>query len=311
MKVLKNLQGKSKENLKTAATITISCPPNHIYYFGSFCLNQAEQQLLRNGQPVRLAPKAFRVLLVLIQNLGRLVTKERLLEESWPDAFFEEANLSVNIASLRKVLGQEGVERQYIETVPKCGYRFVALVSEFTSEDWFDGSQPIADRNDERRNEIINSVAVLPFENDGCGSVGEYLSDGLMESITNRLSLSRDLRVMARHTVCSCHRFNIDPRSVGHRLGVRSILAGRILRLDDGLIIRTELVDVMNGWQLWGEQYHTRISDILNVQQELAIEISERLKIRLSVDQERPVTTGGFCLEPVAFTVAELTRDHR
>jgi len=266
MKVFRNLQTKSKENPKTATAITSACTANYLYYFGSFCLNQAEQQLLRNGQPVRLAPKAFHVLLVLIQNRGRLVTKEMLLEEVWPDAFVEEANLSVNIASLRKVLGEEGAEPQCIETVPKRGYRFVAWVS----ESMYEGAN------------ILNSVAVLPFANEGCGSAGEYLSAGLMESITNHLSRSGDLRVMARHAVYSCHQFNIDPRTVGHKLGVRSILAGRILRLNDGLIIRTELVDVMNGWQLWGEQYHTRISDILIVQQELATEISERLKVRLS-----------------------------
>src|SRR2546423_4011658 len=242
MKVLRNLQRKSKENPKTAAATTTPYATNRVYYFGSLCLNQAEQQLLRKGKPVRLAPKAFQVLLVLVQNRGCLVTKDRLLEEVWPDAFVEEANLTVNIASLRKVLEAGDTQQQYIETVPKRGYRSVALVSEFTSAGAkaLDGSR-LEDENDGKRNEILNSVAVLPFENENCGSAGEYLSAGLMESITNRLSRSRDLRVMARHTVYSCHRFNIDPRTVGHTLGVRSILAGRILRLDDGLIIRTEL----------------------------------------------------------------------
>lgn len=260
MSVIRNPQKKSKENPKTLASTPIS---NRVYYFGSFCLNEAEQQLLRNGEPIRLSPKAFDVLLVLIQNRGSLVTKDRLLEEVWPDVFVEEANLTVNIASLRKVLAEDDAERQCIETVPKRGYRFVAKVSAFT--------------------EILNSVAVLPFENEGCGPTGEYLSAGLMEGITNRLSQSRDLRVMARHTVYSCHQRDIDPRTVGHKLGVRSVLVGRILQLDGRLIVRTELVDVTNGWQLWGEQYQTRTADVLMVQQELTAEISETLRMRLSV----------------------------
>jgi adenylate cyclase len=136
---------------------------------------------------------------------------------------------------------------------------------------------------------VANSIAVLPFKNEGCGLAGEYLSAGLMESITNRLSRLRGLLVMARHTVSSYHEFSIDPREVGHKLGVRSVLAGRILGLGDELIIRTELVDVNKGWQLWGEQYHTKVSDILTVQQ-LATEISEKLKIRLSVDRKRLVS---------------------
>jgi DNA-binding winged helix-turn-helix (wHTH) protein len=272
--VLRKRQKKSKRIPKTAVSNTITRGPNRVYYFGSFRLDQEERQLSCNGKTVRLAPKTFDVLLVLIRNKGCLVTKERLLEEVWADVFVEEANLSVNIASLRKVLDEGESEEQWIETVPKQGYRFVAAVSELVGEEAID--------------RIINSVAVLPFENEGCGPAGEYLADGLMESITNSLSQSRELRVMARHMVYSCHRCYIDPRTVGHKLGVRSVLIGRILRLGDCLIVRTELVDVMNGWQLWGEQYHTPISDVLIVQQEITAAISERLRIRLSLDEDSP-----------------------
>ena len=278
MKVLRNPQKKSKENPKNRTSIPKARAEQRVYYFGSFCLDQAEQQLLRNGEPVRLSPKAFHVLLVLIRNNGCLVTKEKLLEEVWPDVFVEEANLSVNIAGLRKVLD----EGQWIETVPKRGYRFATGVSEAIHDvaDVRLESQPSEEQHAGERSESFNSLAVLPFENEGCGPTGEYLSAGLMESITNSLSQSRDLRVMARHMVYSCHRRNIDPRTVGHKLGVRSVLVGRILQLGEGLIVRTELVDVRNGWQLWGEQYHTKSSDILIVQQELTAEISERLRIR-------------------------------
>jgi len=268
MKALRNLQKKSKEIPKTPPGLTAH-ETKRVYYFGSFCLNEAEQQLLRNGNPIRLAPKAFEVLLVLIQNKGCLVTKEKLLEEIWPDVFVDEANLSVNIASLRKALDEGEAARHWIETVPKRGYRFVAHVSELLREHHLS-------------EEVFKSLAVMPFQNEGCGPVGDYLSDGLMESITNSLSQSHDLRVMARHTVYSHHRGNNDPRTVGQSLGVSSVLLGRILQLGDGLIVRTELVDVINGWQLWGEQYHTRVSDILIVQQELTAKISERLRTTLS-----------------------------
>jgi DNA-binding winged helix-turn-helix (wHTH) protein len=286
MTVFRKLQKKPKRIPKTAVSTTVSHAQNHIYYFGSFFLNQLERQLSRNGKTVRLAPKTFDVLLVLIQNKGCLVTKERLLREVWPDVFVEEANLSVNIASLRKTLDEDDAEGQWIETVPKQGYRFVAHVSELTGEDVVEKPHLAGGCNG--KNAIVNSIAVLPFENEGCGPVGEYLSSGLMESITNSLSRSRDLRVMARHAVYACHQCHMDPRVVGHKLGVRSVLVGRILRLGDRLIVRTELVDVMNGWQLWGEQYLIPISDVLTVQQELTAAISERLRTRLSLDEERP-----------------------
>lgn len=281
MEVIKNPQKKSKKNPNTPASIA-SHHAGRVYFFGSFCVNQAEKQLLRAGKPIRLSPKKFSLLLVLIQNRGSLVSKERLLEEVWPNVFVEEANLTVNIASLRKVL-HEGDERPCIETVPKRGYRFVARVRELDHDDSTESIQVIASPNGNGQKEILNSVAVLPFENDGCGPTGDYLSAGLMESITNTLSQSRGLRVMARHTVYSHHPCNTDPRTVGENLGVRSILLGRILPLDDLLIVRAELVDVENGWQLWGEQYHTRISDVLLAQQELTQKITEELRTRLKI----------------------------
>jgi DNA-binding winged helix-turn-helix (wHTH) protein len=282
MPVLRKFQKKSKEIPKAALSNTMARRPKRIYYFGSFCLDEAERQLSRNGKTVRVSPKAFDVLLVLVQNKGCLVTKESLLKEVWPDVFVEEANLSVNIAGLRKALAEGETEEQSIETVPKQGYRFVAPVSELVSEQQIE--RPDFGNSHSINNGIVRSIAVLPFENEGCGPAGEYLSDGLMESITNSLSRSRELRVMARHLVYSCHRCHIDPLTVGHKLGVRSVLVGRILRLGDRLIVRTELVDVMNGWQLWGEQYHTKTSDVLIVQQEISTAITERLRIGLLLD---------------------------
>jgi DNA-binding winged helix-turn-helix (wHTH) protein len=279
MTVLKNPQKKSKRIPKTSMLLPATHRSvNGVYYFGSFSVNLAEKQLRRRGEPIRLAPKAFDLLLVLIQNQGCLVTKDQLLAEVWPHVYVEEANLSVNIASLRKVL-EEGDE-QYIETVPKRGYRFVARVS--GEEDSSEESLSVELRDND---EIVNSLAVLPFENEGCGPAGEYLAAGLMESITNNLSESRNLRVMARNTVCAYYACDVDPRTVGQKLGVGSVLVGRILQLDDWLIVRAELIDVRNGWQLWGEQYHTKVSDILHVQQELTVEIVERLRLRLKISR--------------------------
>ncbi len=285
MTVLRKVQRKPKRIPNTALSSTTSIERNHVYYFGAFSLNPLERQLLHNGEPVHLAPKAFDVLVLLIQNKGCLVTKEKLLREVWPDVFVEEANLSVNIASLRKALDEGDTDQEWIETVPKQGYRFLAEIEEDGC-----GEKPHLVRScDHGIEHIEHSLAVLPFQNEGCGAAGDYLSSGLAESITNSLSQSRCLRVMARHAVHSCHQFHMDPRTVGHKLGVRSVLIGRILRLGDRLIVRTELIDVLNGWQLWGDQHHTAISDTLTLQQELTAAISDRLRTRLCLEEE---TTG-------------------
>lgn len=115
--------------------------PAHFYEFGPFRLDAVKRVLLREGQPVPLTPKAFETLLVLIQNSGRVMGKDDLMQLLWPDSFIEieEANLSVNISTLRKALGESRSEHRYIVTVPGRGYRFAANVREW----WDEGTELI------------------------------------------------------------------------------------------------------------------------------------------------------------------------
>src|ERR671927_615089 len=99
---------------------------NYLYEFGPFVLDARSRILLRDGATVRLTPKAFETLLVLVQHGVQLVDKEQLLKEVWPDTFVEEGSLSRNIHELRKALGDDSSQPSYIETIPKRGYRFVA-----------------------------------------------------------------------------------------------------------------------------------------------------------------------------------------
>jgi TolB-like protein/DNA-binding winged helix-turn-helix (wHTH) protein/Tfp pilus assembly protein PilF len=108
----------------------MSSSEKHLYEFGEFRLDTSERLLLRNGEPVLLPPKVFDMLVVLVQNGGHLLDKEKLMHELWPDSFVEDVNLSVNISVLRKVLGESENGEGFIETVPKRGYRFIAQVSE-------------------------------------------------------------------------------------------------------------------------------------------------------------------------------------
>jgi DNA-binding winged helix-turn-helix (wHTH) protein/tetratricopeptide (TPR) repeat protein len=101
-----------------------------LYEFDKFRCDPREHLLLSDGKPVLLSPKSFEILVVLLQSKGRLRTKDELMQQIWPDSFVEEANLTVNISALRKVLGENPEGQQYIETVPKRGYRFVAPVTE-------------------------------------------------------------------------------------------------------------------------------------------------------------------------------------
>jgi Tol biopolymer transport system component/DNA-binding winged helix-turn-helix (wHTH) protein len=123
---------------------------NHLYEFGPFRLDAIERLLSRDGESVPLTPKAFDLLLVLVERHGHLLEKDELLKRVWPDTFIEEANLSYNISLIRKALGEGENGRRYIETVPKRGYRFVAGVREVKAET-DEVAEPAPAANDDER----------------------------------------------------------------------------------------------------------------------------------------------------------------
>jgi TolB-like protein len=268
---------------------------SHLYEFGPYRLLPQERQLLRGGEPVALTPKAFEILVALVERCGRLVEKDELLNEVWAGTIVEESNIAQNVFALRRVLGRTEEGAQYIGTVPKRGYRFLASVKVF--EDRGDelfvqhhlraaSSQPDPQVSGSGQEEIV-SLAVLPLVN-ACGDArADYLSDGITESIISTLSQLPQLHVMARGTVFHYRNREVDPRQIGRELGVQALLTGRLLELDDRLVIRAELIDVANGWQLWGAQYNREPNDILALQQEMAQEISRNLSLKLTGAERR------------------------
>ena len=103
---------------------------SHLYEFGPFQLNTEERSLLRDGSFIPLTPKAYELLLLLIQKSGRVVSKDELMKALWPDTFVEEGNLTQHIFAIRKALGDAHSEPVFIETVARRGYRFKAKVNE-------------------------------------------------------------------------------------------------------------------------------------------------------------------------------------
>jgi serine/threonine-protein kinase len=137
------------------------------------------------------------------------------------------------------------------------------------------------------RGKPIESLAVLPLVNAGGDPDAEYLSDGITETIINKLSQIPKLRVMARSTVFTYKGKENDPRKVGKELGVGAVLVGNLIRRGDSLIIGMELVSVEDGRQLWGEQYNKRQGDILAVQQDISREVTNGLRLKLSGEESK------------------------
>jgi eukaryotic-like serine/threonine-protein kinase len=133
----------------------------------------------------------------------------------------------------------------------------------------------------------IESIAVLPFVNANGDANTEYLSDGITESLINNFSQLPELRVIPRSTVFRYKVQQLDPQEIGRKLGVRAVLTGRVVQRGDTVNVQTELVDVDKGSQLWGEQYDRKLVDIQAVQGEISKQILEKLRLRLSGEEEQ------------------------
>lgn len=142
----------------------------------------------------------------------------------------------------------------------------------------------------ERVSKIIDSIAVLPFENASRDAEHEYLGDGIAGSLINILATIPKLRVMAQSTVFRYKGRAIDPQAVGRELNVRAVLTGRIMQSGGALRIGTELVDVPTGSQLWGGQYDRKPGDIFAIQDEISNEISEKLRLKLTRAEKKRLT---------------------
>jgi len=255
------------------------------YEFGPFRLDAAEQQLSKGGARLPLTPKAFELLLALLENGGRVVAKDALMRKVWPDRCVEEANITQVVFVLRKLLGLDDSGRQYIETVPTRGYRFASRVTEVADAGGGvteSRRQPGAAGRDGRH---ITSVAVLPLTNEGGKADLEYLCDGITETLINALSRLPHLKVMARSTVFRHRGPGADVRQVGRSLDVQAVLTGRVLRSGGQFLISVEMVDAGDGSQVWGARFVRPQANVIALVEEVAGEIVAGLRPKLTRDE--------------------------
>jgi TolB-like protein/Tfp pilus assembly protein PilF len=251
----------------------MSDPSSGFYEFEDFRLEVSKRLLFRQGQRVRLTPKVFDTLLVLVQRKGEVISKDELMRQVWPDTVVEENNLNQNISTLRRVLGENRGENRYIATVPGQGYRFVPAVG-------ISGLAQLA-------TEPV-TVAVLPFANLSSDPDSEFFADGITEEIINALVQIRSLRVVARTSAFSFKGKQVDLRSVGATLNAGTLLEGSVRRSGDRVRIVAQLINAADGYHVWSERYDRELQDIFQVQDEIARTIADRLKV--TVGPERAET---------------------
>jgi adenylate cyclase len=230
------------------------------FRFGPFHLDVRERRLSRDRVVIPLRLKVFDTLLVLVESAGRLVTKQELLDKVWPETNVEENNLNHNIAVLRKALGDRATGQQYIETVPRVGYRFVAALEPLDRQ--------VLDDRPARQD--VTSIAVLPFADMSPGRDEGYLCEGVAEEIINALTHVNGLRVAARSASFQFRGPAVNVGAAGQQLGVATLLEGSIRKTDHRLRITVQLVDVTNGYHRWSLRFDRTLEDVFAIQDEIA-----------------------------------------
>jgi adenylate cyclase len=241
------------------------------YTFGPFRIDTSAEILLRGTEPVQVGRRAVSLLRALIERPGVPVSKDALIEAAWPGLAVEENNLAVQIAALRKVLGEERGGDKWIETLPRRGYRFVGPS---VTEEITDAPAPRTSVTTAVALPDRPSIAVLPFQNMSGDPAQEYFADGMVEEIITSLSRIRWLFVIARNSSFTYKGKSVDVKQVGSDLGVRYVLEGSVRKASDRVRIACQLIDVSSGAHLWADHFDGSLEDIFELQDKVAVAVA-------------------------------------
>jgi serine/threonine-protein kinase len=230
--------------------------PARPYEFGPFRLDPEKLVLWRGSQVAPLTPKALLLLCALVEQNGDVVTKQTLMDRVWPDTAVEEANLSVTVSALRKVLGTRAGGEPYIETVPRRGYRFVAPVSGAAGR---------------------VSLAVLPFRHLAGAADDAPLGLGMADALINRLTRLGDLLVRPTGTVRMYAERPTTPERAASELGVDAVLDGTLQRDGTRVRLSVQLVPRAASVEPWAEAFDDELTQIFALQDSIARKVAAAL----------------------------------
>jgi TolB-like protein len=251
--------------------MVVGASPLPVIRFGGFELDTATSELRKSGRTIPLRPQACRVLTVLANRAGELVTRTDLRDAIWgADRFVDfEHGLNLCIRQIREALGDNAGTQRYIQTLPRRGYRFVAVRQSLT-----------ADRR--------AMIAVLPFENLSGDPAQEYLGDALTEEMITELGRldPERLGVIARTSVMKYKNSRRGVRAIARDVGVDYILGGSVRRHENRIRVAVQLVRVSDQTHLWAENYDRTMGDLLELQAEMARVVAAQIELKLTVTQQ-------------------------
>jgi TolB-like protein len=247
------------------------------FNFGPYQVDTGRLELTRNGDPIALQPQAYSLLVFLIENADRVVSKDEIIEIVWKGKIVGDGTLNARINALRRALGDDGVSQSVIKTLPRQGLRFVHTIAD----------RDLAPADEQRIGDLSvgkASIAVLPFVNIGADQEQVYFADGLTEDLITDLSKNRDLFVIARNSSFSYRNSPKNVTEIGRELGVAHVLEGSVRKAGNRIRINAQLIAAESGGHVWAERYDSDIQDIFELQDEIAAKIISALHINLTAN---------------------------
>jgi len=251
--------------------------------FGVFELVQPTGELRRDGASVNLQEQPLQVLRALIEEPGRIVTREELRQKIWPANTFVDFDHGINnaIKRLREALEDTAAAPRYIETLPRRGYRFVGKI--------------------ERETPRMRALAVLPLVNLSPDAEQEYFAEGLTDALITTLAKIGQLRVVSRTSSMLYKSRNKPLREIARELAVDAFIEGTMLRAGPRVRITAQLIDVRNEEKLvWAENYERGLGDVLALQADVASAIAREVHVKLT-PQETARLYHSHTVEPAAY----------
>jgi TolB-like protein/DNA-binding winged helix-turn-helix (wHTH) protein/tetratricopeptide (TPR) repeat protein len=300
--------------------------PAHTVRFGPFQLDLRAAELQHHGCRTRLPEQPFQVLTALLEHPGEVVTREELRQRLWhSDTYVDfEQGLNTAVKRLREALGDSAEKPQYIETVPRHGYRLMVPVERAEPVAFAVAEAPVRRRKlwltvsallllaavtgvvwrqrllERLRPVKIESLAVLPLENLSGSPEEEYFADGMTEALITELGKVHALRVISRQSVMQYKGTNKAVPQIAHELHVDAVVEGSVLRAGGKVRITTQLIQANPEHHLWSETYERKLSDVIALQRDVTQAIVREIRVSLT-PAEQVVLSHAAPVSPEAY----------
>jgi TolB-like protein/Tfp pilus assembly protein PilF len=254
------------------------------FSFADYTLNVDRRELKRRSELISVGPQVFDLLVYLIQNRERVVSKDDLIETVWRGRIVSDSTLTSHINAVRKAVGDSGEDQNLIRTIARKGIRFVGQVREQQISGLVGSTPPPVQMTGDGQLAYSMpspalalpdkpSIAALPFQNLSGDPEQEYFADGVVEDIIMALSRLRWLFVIARNSSFTYKGRAVDVKQVGRELGVRYVLEGSVRNAANRVRITGQLIDATTGAHLWADRFEVTLDDIFDLQDQIAASV--------------------------------------